>query len=606
MPIISANTHSRTEGYFRLEWKLAVDRSHLIAPGQAFLVPVVIDATQHTDERIPERFRELQWTRLPGAEATPAFVDRIRALMEGKSDLPQRESSSPGPAVPGGLAGGAAPGARRERRIRVAAVTLGILALAGAGLFVARNHLPWTKPASTALAPVTERSIAVLPFIDMSERKDQEYFADGMAEEIIDQLAKVPQLRVISRTSSFQFKGKGADVRAIGAAIGARYVVEGSVRRSGSQLRITAQLTDAADGSQRWSERYDRDIGDVLRVQDEIATSLVRALEVSVGAFETPARAALRVPAAYDAYLRARHAQDHFDREGFEEAADYYREALHLDPQFAQAAGAFALLQVNMANWGYLPVKSAMTDARESAILAARLDPSLAEPHNVLALIAIMYDWDWAAADREIAKARTLEQHDASTEWITAQLAETRGNWDEARRRIDAAIAMDPFVATEHYIRGEIQLAAGRFEEAEAAAHRALQISPSYNWAHYLLGKILVARGRLADALAVIEQEPDVEGRLYVDAVAHFAIGQRAASDDALSRLTAVAADDWAFGIAAVHAYRGEKDQAFQWLERAYAQRDVDLFLLKANREFAPITADPRYGAFLRRMNLPE
>lgn len=458
-------------------------------------------------------------------------------------------------------------------------------------------------PAGTTISP---KSIAVLSFADMSEKHDQEYFADGMAEEILDQLVKVRQLKVISRTSSFQYKGKNTDVRTIGAAIGARYLVEGSVRKSGSQLRITAQLIDASDGLQRWSDRYDRDIGDILKVQDEIATSLVRALEVSVGAFELPARTVLRVPAAYEAYLRARHAEDRFNQQGFEEALEDYREALRLDPQFARAAAALGLLQNLLAIWGYLPVDTAFSQARASAELAIRLDSSLAMPHSALALTHVFHDWDWSAAKRELERATALEPLDPTTEWAAAQLGMALGEWDEATRHINASLALDPLNAISHYILSTIRLGAGHADEAEAAIRRTLQISPSYAWAHYRLADILIVRGKPEDALTVVQQEPEDEARLWGLASVNFALGRKAASDEALELLTKIGASDWAYGIAGVHASRGEVDEAFRWLERAYAQKDVDLCEIKAEPAFAKIVRDPRYKAFLRKMNLPE
>ena len=597
IPVISANTALRHEGYFRLEWDLADQRTHMIARSRAFVVPVCLDATTEVAADVPESFQRVQWTRLPGGETPSTFVDRIAGLL-GAEPKPANLTRS------GSLTSSATAPLRRTwsslRAVLVGAIL--VVALSG-GLLVWRRGGSGPPPVHL---PTTEKSIAVLPFSDLSEKHDQEYFADGMADEILDELARIPELKVISRTSSFQFKGRNVDVRSIGQALGARYVVEGTVRRAGDQIRVTAKLVDAGDGSDRWVERFDRSFGDVLSVEDQIAASLARALEVSVGASEGSGRGTLRVPAAYEAYLRARHAWDRFDHKGFEDAVDLYREALRLDPQFARAAAALASTQTQMINWGYLPVESGFTDARKSAELAVRLDPSIADPHNALAGIAIMHDWNWVVAEEEIAKARALDPRNPSTERMAATLAEARGEWDEARQHIDAAIAIDPFVAIDHYLRSEIYLAAGRLEEAEGEARRTLQISPSYNWAHYLLAKILVARGRSVEALAVIEDEPDNEGRLYGIAIAHFATGDRAASDKALQALAVLAANDWAFGISAVHADRGEADQAFQWLERAYTQRDADLYLLKANSQFEPVRKDPRFEAMLRKLNLPE
>ena len=614
VPIISANTRAREEGYFRREWKLAVDRTNDMAEDRAFLLPIVIDGTSDSDARVPEKFREVQWTRLPVGANADAFVDRVRRLLLPDAATPTaanvRYLAPPTSSTDIGSTRSTPPASRSFVPWIVGAVLLLATGYLVADKFVVSRHaVPAAETPATApthAEAVGDKSIAVLPFTDMSERHDQEYFGDGMAEEILDELARIPQLKVISRTSSFQYKGRNADVRSIGQALGARYIVEGTVRRAGDQIRVTAKLVDAADGSERWVERFERKFGDIFSVQDQIAASLARALEVSMGASEGTGRGTLRVPAAYEAYLRARRESDGFDRKGFETAVELYREALRLDPQFSRAAAALAGLQVYMVNWGYLPVESGFADARQSAELAIRLDPSLADPHDTLASVMIMYDWDWNAAEGEIAKATALEPGNHLTEQTAAQLAEARGEWDEARRHIDAAFAIDPLIAIDHYFSAEIRLAAGRTEEAETEARRILEISPSYAWARYLLAKILVARGRPAEAIEIIQTEPDDEGRLYGIAVAQFAAGHRAASDNALQRLTALGANDWAFGIAAVHASRSEADDAFRWLDRAYAQRDPDLDLLKTNRQLDPVRSDARYAAFLRKMNLPK
>jgi adenylate cyclase len=607
VPMISANTQLREEGYFRREWKLAADRTNDMAGARVFLLPVVIDGTPDSEALVPEKFREVQWTRLPQGANTDAFVEHVRRMIapESIASTSAIPRSPPKSTPSSSISPSAAPAPSPPTSRSVLPWVVSVVLILGIGYYVGERFLV-SKDAVPAAKTMSDKSIAVLPFVDMSENKDQDYFADGMAEEVLDQLVKVPQLRVISRTSSFQYKGKTTDARAIGAALGARYLVEGSVRKSGNKLRITAELIDAQDGSQRWADRYDRDIGDVLKVQDEIAISLVRALEVSVGAFELPARTTVRVPAAYDAYLRARRAADQFNEKGFKEAIDDYREALRLDPQFAPAAAALAMLQTNLGEWGYLPVDTAFREAKTSADLAIRLDGTLAMPHAILALTHVLYDWDWQAARNELAKAAALQPRDPISEWAAGQLSVAEGNWDEAISHLNASLALDPLSAGTYYVLSGALVRAGHLDEAEAAIRKALQISPSYAWAHYQLGNVLVLRGKLSDALTVFQDERDPEAHLYGLALAHYALGHRQASDAAFEQLTKLAAGDWAFGIATVHAYRGEVDQAFEWLARAYAQKDVDLSVFKGDPISAKIWPDPRYKAFLRKMNLPE
>jgi TolB-like protein len=294
--IISANTEARDEGYFRREWKLAVDRTDDMAENKTLLVPVVIDDTPERGAAVPDKFREVQWTRLAAGHAPPAFVARISALMGTAT-----AENAATPSVPVA----SAPLTHVPRR-RIGVVWLGIaalLALAGAGWLASRHFGIW-QPANPL--PTREKSIAVLPFVDMSENHDQQYFADGLSEEILNLLASVPMLKVIGRTSSFQFHGQNGDLRSIGAKLGAAYVLEGSVRRAGDRVRVTAQLVSARDGGHLWSNTYDRAFGDVLQLQGELAAAVARALEVTVRS-ETLQTRGSNNSEAYDFYLRGLH-----------------------------------------------------------------------------------------------------------------------------------------------------------------------------------------------------------------------------------------------------------------------------------------------------------
>jgi adenylate cyclase len=608
VPVISRNTHAREEGYFRLEWKLAVDRSYLMAGTKAFLVPVVID-DMRDDERVPDKFREVQWTQLPDGHTPPAFVERVSRLLAHHEHSSAPAVHPPLVAPPHATAGDSA------RRPRSSRWSLLVMALMSAVLvsWITVDKL-WLSKRSAQLSPATagqsavpEASIAVLPFADMSEKKDQEYFADGMAEEILDVLAKVPRLTVISRTSSFQFKGRDVDVKTIGSTLGARYLVEGSVRKSGAQVRITAQLIDNSNGTQRWSETYDRDVSDAFGVQDEIAGSIVRALELAVvGSPENSTRVRPKNPAAYDLYLKGRQAFDRYNRDGFEQAADLYQQALDLDPQFAPAILGLADVQLFVAQWGYVAPKVGYERARRTAELGMKLDPSLGGPHRILSTVHFQYDWDWAAAQREIDRAIVLDPRDSQAHLVRGLLSLSLGRLNEATSQMNAALRLDPLSPNILFTMGWTHFWSGRLAEAEAAFRKSLQISPTYESAHYYLGHVLLARGELKDALAQMEHELDEESRIAGIASVEFAMGHKKESDAALAQLTKQAADDWANGIASTHAIRSEPDAAFQWLERAYAQKDEDLYLIKGNPLFRNVARDPRYAAFLRKMNLPE
>ncbi len=491
------------------------------------------------------------------------------------------------------------------------AIVLSIVLVIALGYLVVDKY--WlSKRATTAEHQTTgtstvvdNKSIAVLPFVDMSEKKDQEYFADGMAEEIIDLLAKIPAIRVIARTSSFQFKGSTDDLRAIGAKLGVAYVLEGSVRRSGNRVRVAAQLIDAQDGAHRWSDTYDRDLGDVLKLQEEIAAALVRALQITVGAYELQARPTLRNMDAYNLYLRGRYAHDRFDKEGFDEAARYFQQALELDPTFAGAAAWLSVVYEAQGEFEFAAPSVAFEQARRAAETALKLNPNSVGAHMVLGAIHTAYDWDWVAADKELKQALALSPNDYIVLWFAARLSMVVGRWDEALTQMNAVRAQDPLGAPAYQGLDWIQARRGHLREAEEAARRVLEISPTYVSAHYYLGLVLLARGQREAALAAMQQEALEGGQLGGLAIAYHALGRKAESDTALTRFVREQADLFAFEIAEAYSFRGEVDEAMHWLERAYAQKDSALIYIKGDLPLKNLEGDPRYKAFLKKMNLP-
>jgi TolB-like protein len=460
--------------------------------------------------------------------------------------------------------------------------------------------------AGPAVAIVSDKSIAILPFMDMSEKKDQEYFADGMAEEIIDLLVKIPELKVTARTSSFQFKGQTRDFRTIASRLGVAYVLEGSVRKSGDRLRVTARLIDSRDETHLWSQTYDRNLNDVLKMQDEIAATLVRALQIQVSPVDIVSRAALRSPEAYTLYLQGLHAFDRIDQQGFEGAAACYQRALDLDPEFAAAAAQLALAYFVLGQWGFMPPGVAFEKTREAAQHALTLDPSLAKAHAVLGEVYRAYDWDWAAAHRELQAAVNLAPNDAFVLFVSAVQTLATGNWEDGIKLANASLARDPLNASAYMLMSRLQLHLGRLEEAEAAIRRTLEISPTFSRAHNLLGIALLARGESEAALVEMLKEKDNGGRLGGSAIAYFALDRKADSDTSLAQTLKSEADRRPFLVAQVYAFRGESDEAFNWLDRAYAQRDAGLSLFKGDLSFRSLEDDPRYKAFLKKMNLPE
>ena len=459
------------------------------------------------------------------------------------------------------------------------------------------------RPALSNPAP----SIAVLPFLDMSEKHDQEYFADGMAEEILNLLAKIPELKVIGRTSSFQFKGKTDDLRKISTTLGAAYLVEGSVRRSGDHIRVTAELIDARDGTHRWSETFDRDIGDVLKVQSEVATNLVRSLQLEVtNPLALSPRPSPLNNEAYDLYLRGLHAKEQFDRRGEEEAVADFRRALELDPSFIEAAEALAVALANIAFEGYVPPQTGWEQARTAAQTVLGLSSKSALGHALLGIVHVRYDWDWPAAAREFDDAMKLSPNLPIVLNYAARNRMALGDWNGAGQLLSAALTLDPLDPGFEYGRGVLYLRTGRIAEAERSFRRVLDISPTFEQGHYLLGIALLLEGTPDGALPEMRKETRRAWQLAGLALTYHTLRRPEDADAALTLLEAGYANDSAMQIAEVYSYRSRKFQAFRWLDRALAQKDVHLWSIKGDPLLKNLEGDPRYGAFLRRMNLPE
>jgi TolB-like protein/DNA-binding winged helix-turn-helix (wHTH) protein len=496
---------------------------------------------------------------------------------------------------------------RRNARYgwRAGIALAGLLAIAAVVVLGMHSWSSSYKGAQTAAVAKSDKSIAVLPFLDMSEKKDQEYFADGMAEEIIDLLVKIPGLKVISRTSSFQFKGKTEDLRSIATQLGVAYVLEGSVRKSGDHLRVTAQLIDNRDGTHLFSQTYDRNLSDVLKMQDEIAIALVQALQLEVEA-NIVSRPALRNNEAYTLYLQGLHASSRFDQEGMEKAIIDFERVLELDPSFAPAEVMLGNSYFLLGAYGFMPPATAFEKDRLANERALKLDPNLALAHAQLGDIHRAYDWDWAAAERELKQALALAPNDGNILFYASVQSLGMGQWDEALKQVNAALAVDPLNPSRYQVLTLIQSSRGRLEEAEAAARRALELIPMGPFGHYFLGNVLLTRGQLDAALTEFSKETLEAARLGGSAMTYFALGRKADSDAALALMTSHPTDH-PFFIAQTYAFRGEPNGALKWLERAYAQKDSGMLpLVKGDTMFKKIEGNPRYKAFLAKMNLPQ
>ena len=534
---------------------------------------------------------ESQWIDVAQLGMPAALTKLAEAAGHASPELPQAV-----PPVP--RSGGVG-----KRAAIAAAVIVGVGIAAALGLhYWAPGRGGAQAPAVTA---ISDKSIAVLPFTDMSEKKDQEYFADGIAEEILDLLVKVPGLKVISRTSSFQFKGKTEDLRSIGTQLGVAYVLEGSVRKSGDRLRVTAQLINSRDGTQLWSQIYDRDLSDVLKMQDEIALALVRALQIEVGAsYGSVSRPELHNTEAYTVYLHGLHALDGTNQQSIEKALRDFQRAFDLDPSFADAAARIGAAYLNLGQFGYMTPAVAYEKSRQATELALKLDPNLANAHAALGGIHNIYG-DWAAADRELKLARALAPNDATVLFTSSLVSGSMGRSDEALKFLNASMERNPLFPGTYLILGIEQLGAGRLSEAETTLRRVLELEPTHAFVHYLLGNVLLARRQPEAALAEYSKEPVDAVRIGGSAMAYFAMGRKSDSDAALAQMVA-GMTDHPFVIAEVYAFRGETDEAFKWLDRARARKDPGLGLLLHNPAFKKLEDDARYKRFLPKVESPE
>jgi TolB-like protein/DNA-binding winged helix-turn-helix (wHTH) protein/Flp pilus assembly protein TadD len=473
-------------------------------------------------------------------------------------------------------------------------------------LSIAAGIYLWRRHTAQRMNPAVDASIAVLPFADLSQNQDQEYFADGLADELTNDLAKVRGLKVIARSSAFQFKGKNEDLRFIGQKLGVANILEGSVRREGNRVRITTELTKVNDGFQLWSETYDRQIDDVFTVQEEIARAVSVALQVRIMNSNRDfgsSRIHLN-PEAYEPYLQAQYflARGE-DKEDLDKALGYIDHAVKIDPGFAPAWALRSTVIDTSATIGLRNHEESYREARENAEKAIALDSGSAAGYVALAWVKISYAWDWHGADADLKKAADLQPGSAVILSYRAYLYECLGRLDEAIALTEEASALDP-LRTNAYL-GALLYLAGRYDEGRAAVQKALAINPKLEGAHFTLGNILLAQGNLRNALAEMESEPGEWQRLTGQALVYHALNRSRDSDTALSKLIATHAEDSPYQVAEVYAYRGETNKAFEWLERAYRERDPGLNQLKLDPLLRSLRSEPRFSELLIKMGLP-
>ncbi len=503
------------------------------------------------------------------------------------------------------------PGARRWPARRVAVVAaVGAVALAVGVTLAVRERLQHPGPIETTAAPALP-SIAVLPFANLSPGTDQEYFSDGVAEEILNALVQVDGLRVAGRSSSFAYKGKNESAANIGRALHVSAVLEGSVRKAGPRVRISAQLVATADGFNLWSHTYERDVTDVFAVQDEIAHAVVAALQVKllpgrpVGAREHLATH----PDAYSHYLLGRQLFHLGSPEGYRRAVEAYEKALAIDARYAPAWAGLAIAANYASNFALSgeEFQSLIRRSREAGPRAVAFDPELADGFAARGYVRAMLDHEWAGAEQDLQRAITLSPRDAEIRRLYGSfILAPRGLTAQAIENTRLATELDPGAPLCWNALGVHLMQAGQYANARAPLEKALQLNPDQSFAALNLAKALVLGGDAARALPVAAGAISPGRRLTAIAIVHHSLGQEDESRKALEALTAQYGTRNPYQIATVHAWRGERDQAFHWLDRSLALSDREMFLqVKVDPMLRGLHGDPRFNALLRRMNLP-
>ena len=451
-----------------------------------------------------------------------------------------------------------------------------------------------------------DKSIAVLPFADMSAGKDQEYFSDGLSEELLNLLAKIPELKVIGRTSSFSFKGKNEDLRTIAQKLGVNHLLEGSVRKDGNKIRVTAQLIKATDGSHLWSETYDRDLKDIFKLQDEIAVAVVKQLKIKL--FEIPSTyiSGTGNVEAYNLILQGNYFYDKLDKENVAKAVDFYKQALAIDSTNARAWEKLANAVSRQAWQNYVDRDLGREQARQAAMKAIALDKNFAEGYVELGDNYLYNEFNWKVAEENYLKALKLQPDNPDILYsLGGGLYFAIGRWDDAIKNMKRCIELDPLKPLSYLNLGNILSYAGRPDEAIAYLKKALELNPQFQRAHLYLGRNYLLSGKTEMAFKEMQEENLEVFRIFGMALVYHAAGKTKEADEALKNFIDMFQNEWTYLLAELYAYRGEKDQAFIWLDKAYQKKDGWLVFLKGDPLLKNLEGDPRHIAFLKKMNLP-
>jgi adenylate cyclase len=442
-----------------------------------------------------------------------------------------------------------------------------------------------------------DKSIAVLPFVNMSADASNEFFSDGLSEELLNLLAKIPELRVTSRSSAFSYKGKDFKITDVGRELNVSNVLEGSVRKAGNQVRITAQLI-AVDGDVHlWSETYDRSLDDIFAIQDEIASAVVAQLKIKLfGDLPTVQESN---PEAFAIFLQGRHFSNLLTPEGWEQSNVLYKQALAIDPDYATAWAGLGRNYVNLTGYNLLSTEEGYPMAIEASNRALAIDPLNAMAHSNLGWIAMVNDGDLVVAAKHFERALELEPTNISLIRNSADLVRSLGRMDEAIMLSEYGVARDPINPVGHFNLSNYYILVGRLDEAITSARTALSLSPGTGGAQYRLGEALLRKGEPEQALVAFQQEEDDEWRVKGTALALYELGKLTEYEEAFSELRERWGDRWPIEVAHVYAWIGDEDQAFAWLEKALEANGLAGVMV--DNFFTEMHDDPRWQLLLEK-----
>ena len=479
---------------------------------------------------------------------------------------------------------------------------IGVLAAAVVAL-LANQFVPRKNRAEAALA----KAIAVLPLVNDTGDPGNEYFSDGLSEELISALAQIKELKVIGRTSSFHFKNTNEESKVIRAALGVGYLLEGSVRKSAGRARIAVNLVRAADGANAWSQIYDRALPDIFAVQAEIAQSVAGALKVALlgEAEKNPDAPSNQNFDAYTAYLQGRYYEQRYTAADSRKAIGFFDAAVRSDPHYSLAYAALSKSWWALGDITGEDVAEANRKARAAAERAVAEDPNSAEGHAALGQILVSVDRNAKGAEAEYRRAAELDPASAEPKIGLSSIIGDFGQIEEAVELLQQAVRLEPLTTNAHFDLARLLTSLGRYDEAAQSAQKAIDLQPGGAGTWQMLALVEAKRGNGEAALKAAAQETDPDWRAYAMALAQQARGDAVAADAALNALIAGHSDDMSFQIAAVYAFRGDADKTFEWLDRAYEKHDPGVMAIIDNPFTRELRSDPRFAAFCKKVGLP-